>query len=349
WMKAYKGNRNIEDIYPKDRSDKGYRRKLSLETEKALLLFRDKHPKVKISTLVRMAATEGIFLPSETVDMSVIYRMFQGQDLKGKVRGDKDMRRLEMEHVNQVWYLDAMAGPKAYIGIGKDRRLVTSKLFALLDDKSRLIPYARFYKDETSESLLDCLWGAFNARGLPRQVHTDNGSAMRDERLKLGCAALEVNFTHAKPYTPQGKAKIERFYSTVRMQFLPTLGETPLELYELNKRWQKYLEEYNTRFHSGIGMSPIQCYLNEVEAVRPSPPDLPRLFRSREIRTVSKARTVSLNAVLLEVPLGYTGRKIELRFTNTDEVEAFYDGTSLGMLKPVDLHANSRAHRMTGV
>lgn len=132
------------------------------------------------------------------------------------------------------------------------------------------------------------------------------------------------------------------------MQFLPTLGEAPLELYELNRRWQKYMEEYNTRFHSGIGMSPIQCYLNEVEAVRPAPQDLPRLFRSREIRTVSKARTVSLNSVLLEVPLGYTGRKIELRFTSMDEVEAFYDGTSLGILKPVDLHANSRAHRMTG-
>ena len=349
WMKAYKGNRNIEDIYPKDRSDKGFHRKLSLETEKALLLFRDKHPKVKISTLVRMAAMEGLFLPSETVDMSVIYRMFQSQDLKGKVRGDKDMRRLEMEHVNQVWYLDAMAGPKAYVGQGKERRLVTAKLFALIDDKSRLIPYARFYKDETSESLLDCLWGAFNARGLPRQTHTDNGAAMRDERLKLGCAALEVNFTHAKPYTPTGKAKVERFFSTVRMQFLPTLGESPLELYELNKRWQKYLEEYNTRFHSGIGMSPLQCYLNEVEAVRPAPQDLPRLFRSREIRTVSKARTVSLNAVLLEVPLGYTGRKIELRFTTMDEVEAFYDGASLGMLKPVDLHANSMAHMMTGV
>ncbi|WP_155816664.1 hypothetical protein [Sphaerochaeta pleomorpha] len=93
-------------------------------------------------------------------------------------------------------------------------------------------------------------------------------------------------------------------------------------------------------------MSPLQCYLSEVEAVRPAPQDLPRLFRSRETRTVSKARTVSLNSVLLEVPLGYTGRKIDLRFTSMENVEAFYDGRSLGFLKPVDLHANSRAQRM---
>jgi hypothetical protein len=254
-----------------------------------------------------------------------------------------------MEYVNQVWYLDAMVGPKVYVGQGRERKLATSKLFALLDDKSRLVTYARFYRDETSDSLLDCLWGGFNARGLPRQCHTDNGAAMRDERIKLGCAALEVNFTHARPYTPTGKAKIERFFSTVRMQFLPTLGDEPLELYELNKRWVAYLEEYNDRHHSGIGMSPLQCYLSEVQAVRPAPPDLPRLFRKREIRTVSKARTVSLDSVLLEVPLGYSGRKIELRYNTTSDVEAFYEGVGIGMLKPVDYQANSRAHRMQGV
>lgn len=349
WLNAYRRNRNIEDLYPKDRSDKGCRRRISSETEQALLVFRQQHPECKITTLVRMAEKQGIFLPSEVVDMTLIYRIFRNQRAKGKVPGDKDMRRLEMEHVNQVWYLDAMVGPKVYVGQGKERRLVVSKLFAIIDDKSRLVPYARFYRDETSESLLDCLWGAFNARGLPRQCHTDNGAAMRDERIKLGCAALEVNFTHSRPYTPTGKAKVERYFSTVRMQFLPTLGDNPLELYELNQRWLEYLDEYNGRYHAGIGMSPIQCYLGEIEAVRPAPPDLPRLFRKRVYRTVSKARTVSLDSVLLEVPLGYSGRKLELRYNTISDVEAFYDGESLGLLRPVDFHANSRAHRMKGV
>lgn len=64
---------------------------------------------------------------------------------------------------------------------------------------------------------------------------------------------------------------------------------------------------------------------------------------------MSKARTVSLDSVLLEVPLGYSGRKIELRYNTTSDVEAFYEGVSIGMLKPVDYQANSRAHRMQGV
>jgi len=92
----------------------------------------------------------------------------------------------------------------------------------------------------------------------------------------------------------------------------------------------------------------LECYLSEIEAIRPAPRDLPRLFRKREIRTVTKARTVSLDGVLLEVPLGYTGRKIELRHTSVHDVEAFHEGKSIGMLKPVDLRANSRALRIQG-
>jgi hypothetical protein len=172
WLTAYRKQRNIEDLYPKGRSDKGRRRRISSETSAALLTLREQYPEDKITTLVRRAVNLGIFLPSEKVDMSLIYRIFREQSAKGPIKHDKDMRRLEMEYVNQMWYLDAMVGPKVYAGEGR-QRLVTAKLFALLDDKSRLVPYGRFYRDETSESLLDCLWGAFNARGLPRQVHTD--------------------------------------------------------------------------------------------------------------------------------------------------------------------------------
>jgi hypothetical protein len=132
------------------------------------------------------------------------------------------------------------------------------------------------------------------------------------------------------------------------MQFLPLLGTDTLSLHTVNQRWIQYLQEYNSRYHSGIGTSPLECYLSEIEAIRPAPRDLPRLFRKREIRTVTKARTVSLDGVLLEVPLGYTGRKIELRYTAVHDVEAFYEGKSIGMLQQVDLKANARAYRVQG-
>ena len=67
---------------------------------------------------------------------------------------------------------------------------------------------------------MDCMWKAFSKRGLPRKIYTDNGSAMKDICLAMVLAELEVGLSFAKPYSPQGKAKLERFWRTIRMPFL---------------------------------------------------------------------------------------------------------------------------------
>lgn len=345
WLNAYNKKRSIEDLYPQTRQDKGCSRTLSDDTEIALRKFRDLHPLDTLTTFVKKAVAANIFLPDEQVSMPTIYRLFKDFDAEKKALLTKDMRRFTMESCNDCWMLDAMVGPKVYVEENGVKRLVIAKLFALIDDKSRLITYGQFYKDEKAESLLDCLWNAFNARGLPRKIFTDNGSAMRDSRLKLGCADLEVHLSFARAYSPTSKAKIERFFKTVRMQFLPMLPKEHLTMYELNKRWQRYIHEYNGRHHSGIGMAPLECYLGDVQAMRPAPMDLPKHFRARVTRKVSLARTISMGNILYEVPLGYAGRTIELRYLSLDSIEAFIDGKSIGYVKPVDLIANSRARR----
>jgi len=347
WFRLYSHKQRIEDLYPASRKDKGRHRSLSSETELNLRHFRDEHQGVKLTTLVAMAVKEGVFLPSEVVGMAVIYRMFKEYDRNRKAKNTKDMRRFTMENCNECWMLDAMTGPKVFVTLEGKRKMVTSKLWAFIDDKSRLITYAQFYKDETAESLIDCAIKAFSSRGLPRKVFTDNGPAMRDHRLKLGLAELQVHLSYAKVYSPTSKAKIERFFSSVRMQFLPPLGTEPLDLYELNKAWQLYMQHYNTRFHSGIKATPLEVYLNEIEAVRPAPPHMKPYFRSHEKRKVTLARTVSLNNLQYEVPIGYAGLTLDLRFCDAEQVEAFYQDKSIGILTLCDQIANSRAHRQS--
>ena len=41
----------------------------------------------------------------------------------------------------------------------------------------------------------------------------------------MGCASLAIGLSYARPYKPQGKGKIERFFRTVQTQFLPELPE----------------------------------------------------------------------------------------------------------------------------
>ena len=347
WYSTYLKRRNIEDLQPKERNDSGIARAMTDEQAAELRKLRSSNPEIKLSTLVEIARDNGVFAPGEVIPMSAVYRMFS--EWKHSTDYDKEMLRFEMESCNDCWMLDAMHGPKVLVGEGLNRKTATAKCFAFIDDKSRLIAHAQFYADETADSLLDCMWTAFNKRGLPRKVFTDNGQAMRDTRLALGLADLEVQLSFSQPYKPQGKAKIERFWRTLRMQFLPRIPSEPITLYELNKFLDAYIEEYNNRYHSGIGMSPMERYMGDIKAVRPAPQNLPSHFRTRVERTVSKCRTVSIDGVLFEVPMGYAGYKIELRYFSLDGIiEAYMDGKKIGVAERVNLVANSNAHRKGG-
>lgn len=340
WLTLYRKG-GIDALHPRGRQDKGESRTIDTELLNSLLATKREHPDWTVTAVVRkVEEAEGTRIPVHSV-----YRAFRQYDFLPK--DGENMRRFEMECCNDCWMLDAMHGPRVRVegenGVGAMKK---TYCFAFIDDKSRLITHAEFYLSESGENLLDCMWKAFNRRGLPVRIFTDNGSAMRDNRLQLGLADLEVQLTYSTAYRPQGKAKIERFWRTLRMQFLPTLPpEGEFTLHELNRRLGEYVETYNRRFHSGIGMSPMERYMGEVMAVRPAPMDMPKHFRFRTERTVSAARTVSLENRLYEVPLGYARKRLELRYFSLDSVEAYYNGESIGQISEVNLTANSRTFR----
>ena len=49
---------------------------------------------------------------------------------------------------------------------------------------------------------------------------SDNGACFVDETIAVTCAKLGIRITHSPPYRPEGRGKIERFFETVRGQFL---------------------------------------------------------------------------------------------------------------------------------
>ncbi len=345
WYNAYRKDPSVDTLAPSGRSDKNSRRKLSPETEKALLSLRDKHPEKPLKVIVRMAREQNLFMPGDTIGDSAIYRMFREHKSKAvDTRGAKDMRRFEVESCNELWMTDCMHGPKVVLPSGAK---VTAKLFALIDDRSRLITYGRFYPSETTDCFLDCLWEAFRRRGLPHRIFTDNGSAFKNDRMRYGCASLDVLLQFSKVRHPAGKAKIERFWLTVRQQFLSCIPEEPLSLDELNRRWEIWVDGYNRRPHSSLAgedgrqVSPLECYLSDIKAVRRPPEDLPRHFWNRDKRLVSQARTISIGNRLFQVPLGYAGKKIDVCYYTLEHVEASFNGKDLGVLAEVDLHANA--------
>lgn len=341
WYYAYRKG-GMKALEPKGRADRGESRSIDSETMAELVRRHSERPDVPLTAVVRAMEDEG----HAVISMSSVYRAMKEWERENKGKDDKDRRRFEAESCNDLWITDAMvlSEPRVIVESGGSVQRRRGRCFAFLDDKSRMITNARFYTDESAESLLDCMWGAMNMHGLPRRIYTDNGAAMRDRRLQRGLAELEVELVYARPYQPQGKAKLERFWKTLRAQFVPTLPGD-LTLHEINTRLERYIREYNKRYHSGTGMSPDERYFSEVQAVRPAPRDLPMHFRASVERTVSSARTVQLDSTLYEVPIGYAGRKLELRYFKGGDVEAFYDGRSLGFIHPVDLTHNALCHR----
>jgi putative transposase len=127
----------------------------------------------------------------------------------------------------------------------------------------------------------------------PRKLYVDNGASFKAHRLQLGCASLEIGLRYARPYRPQGKGKIERFFRTVRSQFLPELAdELPLD--EINRLFQHYVENgYHQRIHGGTGQKPLERYLQDSHALAQGAGEsCQNIFAKREERTVNNDRTV---------------------------------------------------------
>jgi hypothetical protein len=235
-----------------------------------------------------------------------------------------------------------MHGPKVDV----EGRMRKTYLLAFLDDHSRLLPHAQFYLSERLGSYLDALEQALAKRGLPRKLYLDNGPAFRSKHLQHITASLGIALIHSSPYKPQGRGKIERFFRTLRSQFLPGFrGHTLKELNEALDLWLNDI--YHQREHSATAQSPFARFTSHMQCLRPAPHDLRDYFRIRTRRRVAKDRTIVLNGRLYEAPVPLIGKQVLLLYheNQPERVEALYGNQSYGFLIPVDLHINARVRR----
>jgi putative transposase len=133
------------------------------------------------------------------------------------------------------------------------------------------------------------------------------------------------------------------------MQFLPTC-DGDMTLAQLNGKLTKWIdEEYHATVHNSTHQTPLARYLKHAHLIREAPKDLHDYFRIHVIRKVDRDRTVSLGGRLYEAPICLIGKTITLLHHEDDplRVEALYNGTSHGMLVPLDLNINCRIRRQS--
>jgi transposase InsO family protein len=289
----------------------------------------------------RDAVSDEVTLPESTVHRLLARR---GLMRKSSEPTSKDHRRFEYESAGELWMSDVMYGPK----IREQRQMRRTYLIALLDDATRLVPYASFTFSEGTTAYLQVLEQAVRRRGIPKRLYVDNGSAFRSRQLAVVCAKLGIALIHARPYAPQGKGKMERWFRTVRMQHLPLLAAEHLtSLDAMNRALAAWVEgEYHHTPHRGLrDETPANKWARTSEGVRMPDSQVGDLFLSEQRRRVQKDRTVTLDGVAFEVDAALVGDHVMLRYDpaktpDKRTVEVWHRGKRIEIARRVDVLAN---------
>jgi putative transposase len=342
WVSFYRrSNGRLESLYPGDRCDQGISRAMDEDTGLALVELRKQLPRATVKCLIRTMEQRRL-APGGQLKPSTVYRFLHRHELMTPAAAPQDRRKFEAEGPNDLWQSDVMHGPRVEVG-GKQKK---TYLIAILDDHSRLIAHGEFYLSERLDSYLNAFQQALSKRGLPRKLYVDNGAAFRSRHLEHVAASLGIALIHSRPYKPQGRGKIERFFRTVRGDFL--FGFTGKTLNDLNESFDLWLNQvYHQRIHSATGQSPFKRFTGKLECLRAAPTDLTDHFRQSARRRVAKDRTVILNGRLYEAPVALIGRQVELLYhaDDPDRVEVRCGQKSYGIAAPVNLYVNCRVKR----
>jgi len=344
WIALYENSGgNLVSLYPKNRTDRGKNRTMDDETALALIELRDEMADSPVRILLEEMVNRELVSPGVHLSRSTVYRFLNQNGLMERNRAvPEDRRRFEAELPNDIWQSDVMHGPMVEVD-GKQRK---SYLIALMDDHSRLVVHGEFFLSENLKCFLEAFEAALLSRGLPRKLYVDNGAAFRAKQLEYITASLGVALIHARPYKPQGKGKIERFFRTVRSDFLTCFKGGTLN--DINLSFYNWLNDlYHMRKHGGTGQKPFERFTAQMECLRPAPANIRDHFRKVNRRRVGRDRTITLDGKLYEAPVSLIGKRVDLLYheSNRENVEIAIGEKSYGMAVPVDLHVNCKVRR----
>lgn len=187
------------------------------------------------STVARILQTNGQYRPRvKTVRIHVRF--------ESRASGE----RLQMDTTSGAW----LAG----------YRLIY--LIAVLDEYSRMIVGWKWVDSDSTLNNMAVLKQVLSRYGLPHMLYTDNASMFKtirhgksvyqnhtmdgyETQIQRAMRELGVVMFAHRPYHPQGKGKIERFFRFMQERFVAHHCASTLE--ELNEQFTEWVTWYNTK------------------------------------------------------------------------------------------------------
>ena len=336
-------NHGFKGITPPTRSDEGISRKLDDDLKEQIKYIKTEYPRIP-ATLVYSKLIENGSIKEKEISLSTINRYINTIKKEEGLTSNKDMRRYEREHINEVWCADTSYGP--YITIGKKK--CRTYIIALIDDASRMIVGIGIFLNDNYENFLSVIKKAISTYGKPKILNLDNGSTYKNNQKALLSARVGFSLNYCAPYTPTSKSKIERWFRTMKDQFFATLNINDFkDIKELETALFKYVKEYNNTPHSSLkSKTPNDRFFEESKLIkRLNNKQIEESFLFEIERTVSSDNVVMINKEEYEVPYRYSKQKITLRYSSDLSKVYVVKGNELEEIKILNKHDNSHIKR----
>jgi transposase InsO family protein len=348
WYYAYRKG-GLPALRPQSRCDRGRGQRITADQRKLLLDIRRENPSTSVPVILRTLVLDGR-LDHNAISAATVRRLFaeHGLDRVAMRDGSSSHTRLrwQADRPGALWHGDVCHGPALMIG----KQALPLRIHGMLDDASRFGVALEAMHTEREIDMLGLFTRAVRRHGLPDAVYLDNGSTYSGKVLKLGCERMGVTLIHAKPYSPEGRGKMERFWRHLREAVLDHLGSVTT-LHDVNVRLWAFLDQhYHQAPHAGLlGRTPAAVWKSAERPVDALDEErLRAALTVTERRRVRRDTTLSIDGTDWQLDQGFlAGRVVTVgrclvEPTGAPWVE--HEGKRLD-LRPVDVVKNGQTKR----
>ena len=333
WYRNYKQS-GFDALIPTGRGDRGKPRKLDDDLQEQIRYLKTNYPRMSASAIYRQLRDNGSIKNGE-VSESTVNRYINLIAVQMKTTTNQDMRRYERAHINEVWCGDSSVGPYLKTSDGKKHKVY---IIALIDDASRFIVGIDVFFHDNFVNLMSVMKSAVAKYGRPGMFNFDNGSSFKNKQMELLAARIGSVVHYDQPYTPTQKAKIERWFRTMKDQWLSSLDIRDFHsLDELRGNLLAYVQNYNQTVHSSLkGLSPQDRFFSEPDRIRRlSDEEIENCFLLELERRVSSDSVIVIDQVEYEVDYRFAKQRIKLRYS--PDMKDIFIVEADGTLTPIRL------------
>lgn len=330
----------LDILMPKGRLDSGGVRKLNLEQKKRINELIKKFPKITGVMIYEKMIEEGKINKND-VSVDTVQRYIRVNGLRNK-NGPILKERRTWEYSNSCDGYEADTCHMFYI-FDENGEYRKTYLIAMIDNHSRMIVGAEFFFNDNAVNFQKVWKSAVLRYGRSKVLILDNGSSYKNKSTSEIEAKLGTKLIYNPPYSPTGKAVIERFFHTIKMRWTDCDdGKNYHSLKELNDKLNSWVNEYNRTPHSALkgdindNHTPLDRYLYDMKDIEPCrlsnkssveyEPWLEEVFLHETMRKVNGDSTVVVNGISFDVPSRYIGQRVLIRYEpRTYNVVYIYD------------------------